>query len=122
MIRLPPRSTRTDTHFPYPTLFRSALPGYTAARRIALYRLAVLLGRAPQDYPANLVDCASIPSLDRPIPAGDGAPLIRRRPDVRQAQRRLSAATARIGVATAALYPPVSLGASAGQPHPTTQG
>src|SRR3546814_2794959 len=44
----------------------AALPGYTAARRIALYRLAVLLGRAPQDYPANLVDCASIPSLDRP--------------------------------------------------------
>src|SRR3546814_1383408 len=87
----------------------AALPGYTAARRIALYRLAVLLGRAPQDYPANLVDCASIPSLDRPIPAGDGAALIRRRPDVRQAERRLAAATARIGVETAALYPTVSL-------------
>src|SRR3546814_21013586 len=81
---------------------------------IALYRLAVLLGRAPQDYPANLVDCASIPSLDRPIPAGDGAALIRRRPDVRKAERRRAAATARIGVETAALYPTVSLGAAAG--------
>src|SRR3546814_18550022 len=89
---------------------------------IALYRLAVLLGRAPQDYPANLVDCASIPSLDRPIPAGDGAALIRRRPDVRQAERRLAAATARIGVETAALYPTVSLGASAGTTSRTIEG
>lgn len=103
-------------------LFRCYSTPYTAARRIALYRLAVLLGRAPQDYPANLVDCASIPSLDRPIPAGDGAALIRRRPDVRQAERRLAAATARIGVETAALYPTVSLGASAGTTSRTIEG
>lgn len=100
----------------------AAVPGYTAARRIALYRLAVLLGRAPQDYPADLADCASIPSLDRPIPAGDGVALIRRRPDIRQAERQLAAATARIGVETAALYPTIGLGASAGTTSRTIEG
>jgi len=44
---------------------------------------------------------------------GDGASLLRRRPDVRQAERSLAAATARIGVATAELYPKVVLGLSA---------
>lgn len=100
----------------------AALPGYTAARRIALYRLAVLLGRSPQDYPVSLADCASIPSLARPIPAGDGTALIRRRPDIRQAERRLAAATARIGVETAALYPTIGLGASAGTTSRTIEG
>ena len=49
-----------------------------------------------------------------PIPVGDGASLLRRRPDVREAERVLAAATARIGVATADLYPTVTLGASIG--------
>ncbi|MFL6786797.1 MAG: TolC family protein, partial [Sphingomicrobium sp.] len=52
--------------------------------------------------------------LERPIPIGDGAALLARRPDVRAADRRLAAATARIGVATADLYPRITLGASVG--------
>lgn len=44
------------------------------------------------------------PSIAQPIPVGDGATLLARRPDVRAAERRLAAATARIGVATADLY------------------
>jgi outer membrane protein TolC len=50
--------------------------------------------------------------LTQPIPVGDGASLLARRPDVRQAERRLAAATSRIGVATADLYPRITLGGS----------
>ena len=46
----------------------------------------------------------------RPMPVGDGKALLRRRPDVREAERNLAAATARIGVATADLYPTISIG------------
>ncbi len=48
------------------------------------------------------------------LPVGDGAALLKRRPDVRQAERQLAAATARIGVATGALYPDISIGATVG--------
>ncbi len=58
--------------------------------------------------------CAHAPALQRPIPIGDGRTLLARRPDVRQAERRLAAATARIGVATAELYPDIRLGGSIG--------
>ena len=92
----------------------AALPPIEAGRKAALFSLAVLLGRTPEDYPPNLATCRIIPSVDRPLPIGDGMALIRRRPDIREAERRLAAATARIGVATADLYPSVSLGASLG--------
>ncbi|MGE4429594.1 MAG: efflux transporter outer membrane subunit [Sphingobium sp.] len=92
----------------------AALPPLEGSRRAALYSLAVLLGRAPEDYPADLATCEAIPAIGRPLPIGDGAALIRRRPDIREAERKLAAATARIGVATANLYPSVSLGASLG--------
>jgi outer membrane protein TolC len=52
--------------------------------------------------------------LRRPIPIGDGTALLRRRPDVREAERDLAASIARVGVATADLYPRISLGASIG--------
>jgi outer membrane protein TolC len=58
--------------------------------------------------------CATPPRLDQPIPVGDGASLLARRPDVRAAERDLAAATARIGVATAELYPDINLGLSVG--------
>jgi outer membrane protein TolC len=48
----------------------------------------------------------------QPIPVGDGQALLARRPDVREAERKLAADTARIGVATADLYPRISLGGS----------
>jgi NodT family efflux transporter outer membrane factor (OMF) lipoprotein len=93
---------------------KSALPSLRGRRQVALYRLAVLTGKPPADYPKELEGCAELPRIRRPIPVGDGAALLRRRPDIRQAERGLAAATARIGVATASLYPDISLGASVG--------
>lgn len=96
----------------------ASLPAFAAARRGALYLLATLLGRAPADYPPDVEGCAAPPALKTPMPVGDGTALIRRRPDIRQAERTIAADTARIGVAMADLYPQVSLGGSAGLSGP----
>lgn len=93
---------------------RAALPTLESQRRTALYRLAVLTGRPPAEFPQDVAACATSLALDRPIPVGSGAGLLARRPDIRQAERQLAASTARIGVATADLYPSISLGASVG--------
>jgi NodT family efflux transporter outer membrane factor (OMF) lipoprotein len=96
----------------------ATLPAYTAQRRASLYLLATLLGRPPAEYPREVEQCAALPTLARPMPIGDGAALIRRRPDIRQAERTIAADTAQIGVATADLYPSITLGGSAGLSGP----
>lgn len=88
----------------------ASIPPIEAARDAALFRLAVLTGREPARVSPEAQACATPPLAGRVIPVGDGMGLLRRRPDVRQAERRLAAAAARIGVATADLYPSVSLG------------
>ncbi len=93
---------------------RANLPPLEARRRVALYRLAVLTDDVPSQFPAAVAQCATPPRVTAAIPVGDGAALLRRRPDVRQAERQLAGATARIGVATAELYPNISLGAAFG--------
>jgi len=92
---------------------RAALPPLEAKRRVALYRLATLTGETPNQFPQQLAQCAAAPALKQPIPVGDGASLLRRRPDIREAERALAGATARIGVATGDLYPKITLGLSA---------
>ena len=93
---------------------RANIPALDAQRMNALYRLAALTGKPPAEYPRSVESCATAPHLQQPLPIGDATALLRRRPDVREAERELAAATARIGVATADLYPRVTLGASAG--------
>ncbi|MDM0066069.1 TolC family protein [Variovorax sp. J31P207] len=93
---------------------RATLPVLNAQKRVALYRLAVLTGHAPEDFPRAVQSCEQEPRLARPIPVGDGAGLLRRRPDIRRSEYELHSATARIGVATADLYPKITLGASIG--------
>jgi multidrug efflux system outer membrane protein len=93
---------------------RAAVPPLQAQQRVALYRLAVLTGEVPGKGMDNIAQCMTMPRLSSPIPVGDGTALLRRRPDIRQAERTLASATARIGVATADLYPNVTLGASIG--------
>jgi NodT family efflux transporter outer membrane factor (OMF) lipoprotein len=87
---------------------------FEAARASARYSLAALTGRTPADLDLSRIPCTSTPHLAIPIPIGDGRALLARRPDVRAAERTLAADTARIGVATADLYPTIGLGGSAG--------
>jgi NodT family efflux transporter outer membrane factor (OMF) lipoprotein len=93
---------------------RATVPTLEALRQAALFRLAALTGRPPAEFPAEVARCSRPPSLSGPVPVGDGASLLARRPDIRQAERELAAATARVGVATADLYPKVTLGGSIG--------
>jgi NodT family efflux transporter outer membrane factor (OMF) lipoprotein len=93
---------------------RANLPPLAARQRTALYRLAVLTGEVPSKFPAEVAQCSVPPRVAAAIPVGDGKALLRRRPDVRQAERQLAGATARIGVATGELYPNISLGGSFG--------
>jgi NodT family efflux transporter outer membrane factor (OMF) lipoprotein len=91
----------------------AALSLILADHQAALLELGALLGRVPRDYPKEAENCMEPPPLQRPLPIGDGVALLRRRPDLRAAERRLAAATAAIGVETAQLYPQVSLGGAA---------
>jgi len=93
---------------------RASLPPLRASRDGALYRLSTLTGRTPAEASEVARGCQSPPQLSQPIPIGDGAALLARRPDVRQAEARLAAAAARVNVATASLYPSISLGGSLG--------
>ncbi|OQW41403.1 MAG: hypothetical protein A4S12_08415 [Proteobacteria bacterium SG_bin5] len=90
----------------------ATLPPIAAEAKRARYLLANLEGLPPAE--AVVIDCPRPPAIRAPLPLGDGAALLARRPDLREAERRLAAAAARVKVATAEIYPRVSLGASAG--------
>lgn len=93
---------------------RARLPRLAAGRRNAVFRIAALQGKVPSQADMGLLDCRRPLELAQVMPVGDGQALLKRRPDIRMAERRLAASTARIGVETAALYPDIRLGASAG--------
>lgn len=95
-------------------MLRATLPRFQAQHDAATYRLAVMLGKVPGTIDTSATQCRHIPKLRQPLPVGDGTALLKRRPDVRQAERELASATARIGVATADLYPSIRIGASVG--------
>lgn len=103
--------TRSQTQF---RSLRADLPRYEAAQKAALYRLSMLLARPLNQLPQGVAECAELPHIAQVMPVGDGAALLKRRPDVRQAERRLAMSTAAIGVATGELYPDISIGATVG--------
>ena len=94
---------------------RASLAPLDGQRRSALFELAALLGKPPAEVPQVAAECKRPPVPQAAIPIGDGASLLKRRPDVAEAERRLAAATARIGVASADLWPSISLGGSVSQ-------
>jgi NodT family efflux transporter outer membrane factor (OMF) lipoprotein len=103
--------TRSQTQF---KSLRADMPRYEAARQAGLFRLSMLLAKPVDQLPAGTATCAELPKIAQLVPVGDGAALLKRRPDVRQAERRLAAATAGIGIATGELYPNISIGATIG--------
>ncbi len=78
-------------------------------QRVQIHALALLLARTPDSLSAELTPPRADPPAPPAVPPGLPADLLRRRPDIRAAERRLAAATADIGVAVADLYPKISL-------------
>lgn len=80
----------------------------------AIHRLGVLIGASPESLVAELSTAQPLGTAPAVNDAGLPSDLLRRRPDIQRAERQVAAATARIGVATADLYPKFSLGGSVG--------
>ena len=87
----------------------SSFPPVEVEIKQAVHRLSVLLGTAPETLVLELGPSKPIPSAPPRVVVGLPSELLLRRPDVRQAERKLAEATAAIGVATAELYPKISL-------------
>lgn len=98
-----------ETTFGALATLRSELPVLEKDLNQSLYALAILVGKRPDELLYLLNTSSPLPSVKDPIPTMLPSELLQRRPDVRQAERNLAAATARIGVAVADLFPRVSL-------------
>ncbi|WP_236248194.1 efflux transporter outer membrane subunit [Pseudomonas mosselii] len=86
----------------------ATVPQLQAAQVRSKNRIATLLGQRPDALSVDLAPKA-LPAIAKALPVGDPGELLRRRPDIRSAERQLAAATANVGVATADLFPRVSL-------------
>lgn len=87
----------------------SQIPRLEAAALQTIYNISVLLGLEPAALLKELSPADSIPFAPPQVPVGIPSELLRRRPDIRRAEAAIHSATARIGVATADLYPKFSL-------------
>ena len=87
----------------------SQIPVFEATAQQSIYALSVLLARMPAELLKQLSPARNLPSIPAQVPAGLPSDLLRRRPDIREAEAQLHASTAQIGVATADLFPNFSL-------------
>lgn len=92
----------------------ATIPQIEASLKGSLNRIAVLTGQAPGEATRALETPAPIPAASTEIATGIPADTLRQRPDVRSAERALAAATARIGVAQAQLYPSLGISGNIG--------
>jgi outer membrane protein, multidrug efflux system len=88
---------------------RRQLPAYDGQIQQAMNALSVLLGEAPGAVDDQLRDTKALPAIPAVLGVGVPSALARRRPDIRQAEANLHAATAGVGVAVAQFYPDISL-------------
>ena len=87
---------------------RALIPTLEAGIYRAIHRLSVLTGQLPDSLTKMLSQVAPLPKIPETIQIGQPAELLRRRPDIRVAERNLASATANIGIATADLFPRVT--------------
>jgi multidrug efflux system outer membrane protein len=88
---------------------RAEIPQLETQADAMMHAIAVLLAQAPETMASELQTAQPIPVTPPDLPAGLPADLLRRRPDIREAERKLAAATANEGVAIADLYPKLDL-------------
>ena len=94
--------------------FKAKIPNIKAEISVRIYHLSILTGQAPEAYQAKLgARQAQIKILDT-VPVGLRSNILKRRPDIRQAEHRLAEASAKVGVETAKRFPTFSLTGSAG--------
>jgi len=93
---------------------RSVIPSFETAIQASIYRIGTLLGQPPGVLTAELSKPAPVPSAPPTVPVGLPADLLRRRPDIQQAERMLAASSAAIGVAKSDLFPKFFLTGAAG--------
>ncbi|HTX23667.1 MAG TPA: efflux transporter outer membrane subunit [Steroidobacteraceae bacterium] len=93
------------------TQTRATLPAFDLQVSEAIHELGVLTDRQPEELRAELDRAAAVPPVPPRVPIGLPAELARRRPDIREAEANLHAATAQIGVAVGNLYPDLTLSA-----------
>ena len=94
---------------------RSVVPSLQSGIEISIHRLSVLLGQEPSALRAEVSLTAPVPMIPPEVPVGLRSELLERRPDVRQAEAQLAAATARVGEAKAEWFPRFTLFGSAGR-------
>jgi NodT family efflux transporter outer membrane factor (OMF) lipoprotein len=93
---------------------QSQLPPYEQQIAAAKHALAVLTGQTPEALDSKFGEDGVLPTLPHTVPAGLPASLARRRPDIRESEASLHAATAQVGVSVASMFPDVSLSGTFG--------
>ncbi|MET7014785.1 TolC family protein [Uliginosibacterium flavum] len=101
---------------------RASIPSLEAGLDVAMNALDVMLGTAPGTHRVELSKIADIPAAPQVNASGSPGDLLRRRPDLILAERRLAASNARIGVAIAEYYPKLSLSGLVGSATSVSSG